>query len=118
MADLHGRFVLERQRERLRDTYHNHELGAAHDGRRVAEKQLAATRMRLKTERGQRAAYRRSLRAVERERNRLRKAVATERRRADREMLDGRVANDARRGPAPLAAPGRPAPPRGSPPQP
>ena len=81
-ADLYGRFVIERLRERLRDNYDNHELNAARDGRRVAEQHLAKTRLRLKTERGQRARYRRSMRAAERERDRMLSAVAAERRRA------------------------------------
>ena len=128
VADLHGRFVLDRQRKRLRDSYHDHELGAARDGRRVAEKQMAATRLRLKTERGQRARYRRSMRAAERERDRMLRAAAAERRRADgaalalRNLLERRSAHESEPRiaggglPAPGVPPRRQAPPRGEPP--
>ena len=128
VADLHGRFVIERLRDRLRDNYSDHELNAARDGRRVAEKHLAKTRLRLKTERGQRARYRRSLRAAERERDRMLSAVAAERRRADgaalavRNLLEGRSAHESAPGiaggafPAPGVPARRRAPPRGAPP--
>ena len=124
-ADLYGRFVIERLRDRLRDNYSDHELNAARDGRRVAEKQLAATRLRLKTERGQRARYRRSMRAAERERDRMLKAVAAETRRADgaalavRNLLEGRSAHQCPPGTAGSGfqaagvPPRRRAPPRG-----
>ena len=127
-ADLYGRFVIERLRERLRDNYDNHELNAARDGRRVAEQHLAKTRLRLKTERGQRARYRRSMRAAERERDRMLRAVAAERRRAAgaalavRNLLEGRSAHESAPGiaghglPAPGVPPRRLAPPRGAPP--
>ena len=127
-ADLYGRIVIERLRDRLRDDYSNHELNAARDGRRVAEKRLATTRVRLKTERGQRARYRRSMRAAERERDRMLRAVAAERRRADgaalavRNLLEGRSAHESapRIAGSGLPAPGVPprsrAPPRGEPP--
>lgn len=127
-ADLYGRFVIERLRDRLRDNYSNHELNAARDGRTVAEKQLAKTRLRLKTERGQRARYRRSMRAAERERDRMLRAAAAERRRANgaalavRNLLEGRSAHEsapriAGSGlPAPGVPPRRRAPPRGEPP--
>ena len=127
VADLHGRFVLQRLEERLSDNYDNRELNRARDGRRVAEKQLAATRRRLKTERGQRAAYRRALRAAERERDRLRNAAFVERRRANgtalalQQLLHGRGAPGGRSGdpgPAPPAPPRLPSPPRGAPPSP
>ena len=127
-ADLYGRIVIERLRDRLRDDYSNHELNAARDGRRVAEKRLATTRVRLKTERGQRARYRRSMRAAERERDRMLRAVAAETRRADgaalavRNLLEGRSAHESapRIAGSGLPAPGAPprsrAPPRGEPP--
>ena len=127
-ADLYGRFVIERLRDRLRHNYDNHELNAARDGRRVAEKQLAATRLRLKTERGQRARYRRSTRAAERERDRMLRAVAAETKRADgaalavRNLLEGRSAHQCAPSipgsglPAPGVPPRRRAPPRGEPP--
>ena len=127
-ADIYGRFVIKRLRDRLRDNYSNDELNTARDGRRVAEKQLAATRLRLKTERGQRARYRRSMRAAERECDRMLKAVAAETRRADgaalavRNLLEGRSAHESApripgsRLPAPGVLPRRRAPPRGEPP--
>ena len=127
-ADLYGRVVIERLRDRLRHNYDNHELNAARDGRRVAEKQLAATRLRLKNERGQRARYRRSMRAAKRERDRMLKTVAAETRRADgaalavRNLLEGRGAHQCAPSTAGtgLPAPGVPprgrAPPRGAPP--
>ena len=129
VADLYGRVVIERLRDRLRDNYSDHELNAARDGRRVAEKQLAAARLRLKTERGQRARYRRSMRAAERERDRMIRAVAAETRRADgaaqaaRNLVEGRSAHESAPGTAgsgllaPGIAPRRRAPPRGEPPQ-
>ena len=128
VADLHGRFVIERLRERLSDNYSDHELNAARDGRRVAEKQLAKTRLRLKTERGQRARYRRSSRTAERERDRMLRAVAAERRRADgaalavRNLLEGRSVHESAPSiaggalPAPGVPPRRRAPPCGAPP--
>ncbi len=127
-ADLYGRVVIERLRDRLRHNYDNHELNAARDGRRVAEKQLAATRLRLKTERGQRARYRRSMRAAERERDRMLNAVAAETQRADGaalavlNLLEGRSAHQCAPGTAgsdiqtPRVPPRRRAPPRGEPP--
>ena len=128
VADLYGRVVIERLRDRLRDNYSDHELNAARDGRRIAEKHLAATRLRLKTERGQRARYRRSMRAAERERDRMLKAVAAETRRADcaalavHNRLEGRNAHQCALGtagsglPASGVPPRRRAPPRGEPP--
>ena len=128
VADLHGRFVIVRLRDRLGDNYSDHELNAARDGRRVAEKHLAKTRLRLKTERSQRARYRRSMRTAERERDRMLRAVAAERRRADgaslavHNLLKGRSAHESAPRiaggglPAPGVPPRRRAPPRGAPP--
>ncbi|MDE0420743.1 MAG: hypothetical protein OXK76_07635 [Gammaproteobacteria bacterium] len=130
-AFLHGRFVLKRQRERLRATFGHREIALAEADRARAERRLTAIRKRLKTERGQRARYRRSMRAAERDRDRLRKAVAAERRRADgaafavRQLLDEQSAHrsksrDTPRGAASPATPRRRRrpPPRGTRPSP
>ena len=72
-----------RERKRLRDTYADRELARLRDKLAKAENRLAALRKRLKTERGQRAAYRRSPRSAECGRDRPRRTADAERGRAD-----------------------------------